>query len=140
MARYEEPFEDHEQLFSDFIEQIPSLRNINVKILSCNKLKEVCKVTKASDILEHMTQQQVVILINETIFEQLEDAQKQMVVEENVAKIYVDEETDKLKLIQPDVHTFSLLLTKYGYPDYERLNVTIKTLFAQAAEEAAQTT
>lgn len=135
MAKYEELFEDHAKLFTDFISQVDSLSDVNIKILGCANLKEICKVVKANDLLKHMTNEDIVILLNEHIFEQLEDSQKKMIVEENVAKVYYDIEKDKITLIQPDVHTFSLLLQKFGYPEYERLMVSIKTLYAQQQEE-----
>lgn len=138
MAKYHEVFDDHEKLFTDFIKQIDSLHGLNVKILGCNKLKEICKVSKATDILKHMTNEDIIILLNETIFEKLEDEQQLMVVEEYVARIYFDTEKDKLTLITPDVNTFSLLLRKYGYPEYERLNETIKALYSEEGSEAAE--
>ena len=138
MAKYHEVFDDHEKLFTDFIKQIDSLHGLNVKILGCNKLKEICKVSKSTDILKHMANEDIIILLNETIFEKLEDEQQLMVVEEHVARIYFDTEKDKLTLITPDVNTFSLLLRKYGYPEYERLNETIKALYSEEGSEAAE--
>lgn len=138
MSKYHEVFEDHKLLFTDFIEQIESLADLNVTILGFNKLKEICKVSKANDILNHMTNQDVIILLNENIFEQLEEEQKLMVVEEYVARIYYDMDKSKLTLITPDVNTFSLLLRKYGYPAYERLNESIKALYNQEEEETAE--
>lgn len=138
MSRYHEVFQDHEKLFTEFIDSIESISHLNVKILGYNKLKEICKVSKATDILKHITNEDIIILLNETIFEQLEEDQKYMVVEEHVASIYYDPEKDKLSLIKPDVNTFSLLLQKHGYAKYERLNETIKALYAQEEEEAAE--
>jgi hypothetical protein len=85
-----------------------------------------------------MTNEDAVVIINEKIFEQLEDEQKLMVVEEYVARLYFDSEKGKLSLINPDVNTFSLLLRKYGYDKYERLNESIKALYTQEAEVEAE--
>lgn len=138
MAKFNEVFEDTQSLFSDFIGQIDSLSEISVKILGNDRQKEICKVLKANDLLKHMTNEDVVIVINEKIFEQLEDEQKMMVIEEYVARLYFDSEKGKLSLINPDVNTFSLLLRKYGYDKYERMNESIKALYAQEAEEEAE--
>jgi hypothetical protein len=86
-----------------------------------------------------MTNEDAIIILNEKIFEQLEDEQKMMVVEELVARLYFDSEKGKLSIINPDVNTFSLLLRKYGYEKYERLNESVKALFAQEAEEETET-
>lgn len=138
MAKYHEVFDDHEKLFTDFIKQIDSLHGLNVKILGCNKLKEICKVSKATDILKHMTNEDIIILLNETIFEKLEDEQQMMIVEEYVARIYFDAEKDKLTLITPDFTTFSLFLSKYGAEKCLNLKTLIKELFSEEGSEAAE--
>lgn len=138
MAKFEEVFEDTQALFTNFTAQVENLRGVNIKILAQNRLKEIAKVVKANDLVKHMTNEDIIILLNEQIFEQLEDEQKLMVVEEQIAKIYYDEEKEKLSIVNPDVNTFSLLLRKYGYDRYERLNESIKALFSQEAEVEAE--
>lgn len=138
MAKFNEVYDDTQALFSNFINQIDSLSEVSVKILGNDRQKEICKVLKANDLLKHMTNEDAVIVINEKVFEQLEDEQKMMVVEEYVARLYFDSEKGKLSLINPDVNTFSLLLRKYGYDKYERLNESIKALYSQEAEEEAE--
>lgn len=134
MAKFEEVFEDTQALFDNFTRQIDSLSEVNIKILSSNRLKEIGKVVKANDLLKHMTNEDIIILLNERVFFQLDDEQKNMVVEELIAKIYFDAEKSKITIINPDVNTFSLLLRKYGYDKYERLNESIKAIFAQEEE------
>lgn len=138
MSKYHEVFEDHQELFENFISQIDSLQELNVKILGHNRAKEIGKVYKANDLLKHMTDNDVIIVINEVIFEQLEDEQKLMIVEELVSSLYYDLEKGKLQIIKPDVNTFSLLLRKYGYEKYERLHESVKALYAQEAEAEAE--
>ena len=138
MAKFEEVFEDTQALFTNFTKEIDNLTQVNIKILANNRLKEIGKVVKANDLLKHMTNEDVIILLNEQIFEQLEDEQKTMVVEELIARIYFDDEKDKLTIVSPDVNTFSLLLRKYGYDKYEVLHESIKALFSQEAEVEAE--
>jgi hypothetical protein len=75
--------------------------------------------------------------LNERVFEQLEDEQKLMIVEELVARVYFDAEKAKIVMVNPDVNTYSLLLRKYGYDKYEVLHESIKAIFAQEAENEA---
>lgn len=139
MAKFEEVFDDTQQVFTTFINQIENLREVNIKILANNRLKEIGKVVKANDLLKHMTNEDIIILLNERVFDQLENEQKEMVVEELLAKVYFDDEKGKITIVPPDVNTFSLLLRKYGYaPKYERLQETIKAIFAQEAETEAE--
>lgn len=138
MAKFEEVFEDTQALFTNFISDIDNLREVNIKILASKNLKEIGKVVKANDLLKFMTKEDIIILLNETIFEQLDDEQKMMVVEELLAAIYFDAKKSKVSIIKPDINTFSLLLRKYGYEKYETLHESVKALFAQADEEAAE--
>lgn len=134
MAKFEEVAEDTQALFDNFVTQIDSLSEVNIKILCSDKLKEIGKVVKANDLLKHMTNEDVIILVNERVFFQLDEEQQNMVVEELIAKVYFDPEKSKISIINPDVNTFSLLLRKYGYEKYERLSETIKAVFAQEEE------
>jgi hypothetical protein len=135
MAKFEEVFEDTQKLFTAHIDNIDSLREIQIKILGNNKLKEIGKVVKANDLLKHLAGEDVVVLLNENVFEQLDDEQKLMVVEELIAPIHFDAEKDKLTLTTPDVKTYSLFLRKYGYAKYEVLTESIRTLLSKDGEE-----
>jgi predicted RNA-binding protein with PUA domain len=137
MAKFQEVFEDTQKLFTTHINSIDSLTEIQIKVLGNNKLKEIGKVVKANDLLKHLAGEDVVVLLNEAIFEQLDDEQKVMVVEELIAPIHFDAEKDKLTLTAPDVKTFSLFLRKYGYAKYEVLTESIRTLLTKEGEEEA---
>lgn len=138
-TKYYEVHEDIQLLFDTFIKKIENLREVNIKILGSDRMKKIGLVKKADDILKHITQEDMIILINERVFEQLEDEQKEIVVEELLAEIYFDDEKSVVKKVKPDVNTFSLLLRKYDYKTkYERLQETIKAIFSQEAEVEAQ--
>jgi hypothetical protein len=117
MAKFEEVFEDTQALFTNFISDIDNLREVNIKILASKNLKEIGKVVKANDLLKFMTKEDIIILLNETIFEQLDDEQKMMVVEELLAAIYFDAEKSKVSIIKPDIKTFSIALNPEITPE-----------------------
>jgi hypothetical protein len=78
MAKFEEVFPDTQNLFNRIIDTADLQRFVNIKILSNDKLKEVGKVVKANDLVRHMTNEDLIIIINEKIFEQLDEAQQIM--------------------------------------------------------------
>ncbi len=129
MAKFEEVFKDTQELFSKLITKADLERFVHIKILANNRLKEIGKVVKANDLVKHMTNEDVVILLNERIFEQLEKEQQTMIAGELLASVSYDTENDKLIITKPDVHTYSGLLRKYTYAKYEVLLQSIKTLF-----------
>jgi hypothetical protein len=136
MAKYEEPFQDTQEIFGGVIANADLERFLNIKLLSDNKSKTITKVVKANPLLKFETKNDLYIFVNELVFEQLEDWQKVIVAEEAIAGVYYDNEKDKLEIKKGDIETYSGLLSKYGYDRYEVVRESIKTLYNVEKEEA----
>ena len=143
MAKFEEPFEDTQDLYTEVIKAAGLDQYVNITILVNNKAKELFKINKANDLLKHRTGDDIIIVLNERIFEGLTDEQRRIVIEESLASIHYDMENDKLVISKPDVVTFSGVLAKHTFDKWEALRESIKTLYAaekQAEDEAANAT
>ena len=143
MAKFEEPFEDTQDLFNEVIKAAGLDQYVNITILANNKAKEIFKVNKANDLLKHRTGDDIIIVLNEKIFEGLTDEQRRIVIEESLASIHYDMENDKLVISKPDVVTFSGVLSKHTFDKWEALRESIKTLYAaekQVDDEASNAT
>lgn len=116
---------DTEDLFKTVLDETSIPKSIKIELIASESMKEVGKVVKANEILKYMTEVDVIVLINEEIFDRLEDDQKKMVLEELLAQIYWDNDSGKIKLIKPDVNTFSLLIKRYGIDFYLSVQETI---------------
>lgn len=128
MAKYLEILPENQAVFTTTINGA-SLQSVNIKILANNAQKDIGKVVKANDLLKHMTEEDVIIIINEKIFDQLEPQQKIIVADELIAGIHQNPETDKVTLNKQDLNTYKGVIRKYTFPIYERLHETIKSLF-----------
>jgi hypothetical protein len=143
MAKFEEPFEDTQDLYNEVIKTAGLDQYVNITILVNNKAKELFKINKANDLLKHRTGDDIIIVLNEKIFEGLTDEQRRIVIEESLASIHYDMENDKLIITKPDVVTFSGVLAKHTFDKWEALRESIKTLYAaekQVEDEAANAT
>ena len=143
MAKFEEPFEDTQDLYNEVIKAAGLDQYVNITILVNNKAKEIFKINKANELLKYRTGDDIIIVLNEKIFEGLTDDQRRIVVEESLASIHYDMENDKLVITKPDVVTFSGVLSKHTFDKWDALRESIKTLYAaekQAEDEAAATT
>jgi len=138
MAKYTEPFDDTKEVFEEVIVKQQLDLNVNFKVLADNRQKDIYKIFKANDLVKHMTNNDVVIVVNETIFDRLETSQQHMVAEEATAGIHYDLEKEKLVITKGDITTFSGLLRKHGYEKYEALRESIKTLYDADKEEKAE--
>ena len=110
---YFELFKDVEDKFLNAISAADLEHKVNIKVLGCNTQKTVTKVAKATPILRYLGKTDVIITVNEVIFEQLNDLHKSMVVDETLAEISWDNDKDKLVISKPDFATFTLILQKY---------------------------
>lgn len=135
MAKYEQPFEETTDLFNELIERAGMKDSVNITILTNNKAKDIFKVNKANELLKYRTGDDIIIVLNEKIFDQLTDEQRTIVAEESLAGIHYDMEKDKVVITKADVITFSGLLAKYGFDTWNVLKESIKTLYSAEAQE-----
>ena len=139
MAKYEEPFEDTQDLYNKLIIAADLSNYVKITILTNNRAKEIFKVNKANELLKYRTGDDIIIVINEKIFEELTPEQKKIVAEESLASISFDAENDKIIISKPDVVTFSGVLGKYTFETWNTLRESIKSLYdaeKQAEDEA----
>ena len=132
MAKFEEVYEDSLELFQKHIEQSQIPRLVKIKILSNDSIKrEFGKVSKTSDIVKFMTDYDIVIQVNEPIFDQLEGNQKEYVVKDLLAQIVYDIDKDKISIVSHDITTFSGVLRHYDIDTYLSIKESMVTLLEQ---------
>ena len=129
MAKFEEVYDETLKLFNTHISEssIPSF--LRIKILSNESLKDIPgKVSKSQDIVKFMTNYDVIIQINEPIFDDLNDDQKEYIVKDLLAQIHYDMDKDKVNILKPDVTTFSGVLRQFDIDTYLGIKETISSL------------
>lgn len=134
-SAYDEPYEETQALYTQAIVAAGLNNNVHITILTDNKSKDIFKVNKANKLLQYRTGDDVIIVINEKILEQLEPAQRLIVVEESLASIHYDTEADKLEITKPDVVTFSGVLSKHTFAVWNVLRESIKTFYQVEKDE-----
>ena len=135
--KYDEPYEDVQKVFDDIIAKTDLGNYVSIRILTDDKMKKIGKVVKATDLIKHIGGDDVIIIINQEIFDQLPENLQVMQAEELLSGISFNTEKDKLEINKGDVDTYSGVLRKYGYdvpkkagnPTYEVLIESIKTLY-----------
>ncbi len=133
MTKFFEPFEDTVKLFNQAIITANLDRFANIKILTNNKLKEPYKCVKANDLTNYESGVDAYIILNEEIFDQLNDEQKYILVEEAVCGIHYDTEKDKLIIRNHDFKAHTGILAKYGAKKCIELDTLIKLLYSKDA-------
>lgn len=135
MPNYREPYEDHQRMFDEALERTDLKRVVDVKILANDKLKEMGKVRKANNIVNYLNNYDVIIEFNEYVFEQLEEHQQQIIVDELIAPIHFDTDKNKVIINKPDIQTFSGIINKYGFEVYSNVNNVVKEALTQKEDD-----
>lgn len=135
MAKYEEPFEETQDLYNQLIERAGLSHYVNITILTNNKAREIFKINKANELLKYRTGDDIIIVLNEKIFDQLTQEQRTIVAEESLASIHFNAEKDKIEISKPDVVTFSGILAKHTFEKWNVLRESITTLYNAEKQE-----
>ena len=141
MAEFYEPHEDTLSIFNGVISNKELDRVVSIAIRGNNKQKEIYSIQKSGELMKSETNKEVFIVVNELIFEQLEEVHQVLVAEEAITAIVFDVEKDKLSIKKGDVGitnrgAFSGILKKFTPEMYETVQESIKTLYSLEKEEA----
>jgi hypothetical protein len=130
--KYFDMAEDLESYFTNAFANAGLERVLNLRVLGCKNQKKVADgPKKLPPLYSYMTKEDVVITVNEEIFEMLTEEQQTIVAEEAIAAISYDFEKDKVSIATPDFQTYGLIIRKYGFETMETLRETIKALYDQ---------
>jgi hypothetical protein len=128
--KFDELDEDIQKVFDLAISCTDLERVIKIEIVGNDRQKEVGKVVKTNDLTKYLSDDvDVVVIVNQMIFNQLTPDLQEMVAIELITEIGYDSESDKLVLAKKDISTFSSILKKYGYEAYERKQLSVKSLY-----------
>jgi len=132
---YDEVSSDVSSLFEKTLSDTSIPTFIKFKLVSNINMRGVAKINKAGPILKYLSGNDIVIILNEFILEQLEDDQRRIVMEEMLSQVYYDMDKDKLKLIKPDLSTFSGIISKYGMDKYMAVKESISSIFNELSSK-----
>jgi hypothetical protein len=96
--------------------------------------KEMIKLTKIPDQYAFILEKQLLIMVNEDLMNVFDEESITILIEQEVDKVNINIETGKIKLIKPDLTTFSALINKYGVEKIARAN-KVEELYQQQVKD-----
>lgn len=137
MSKYRKPSEDLVKLFEEVLSKTSIPQWVEFEILCYEKLNDLYKISKLNDAIEAITQLNFLIIINDEIFDGLDEQQQYIVLDECLTGVSVNE-NDVVSLKKPDITTYSGVLQKYGDNKVISLKESIASLFDQKREKEEQ--
>ncbi len=125
------------QLQEDTIDEFMSIFNrksfsidIGIEFIGSQSQKSLIKITKISDQFSFLLNKEILVSINEDLMAVYDDESVQILLEQEIDKITTNLETGKIKLVKPDLTTFSGLISKWGIEKIARAN-KVEELYVQ---------
>lgn len=135
MAKWGEPSDETIKAFNDVLLRLDLENFINIKIIINDDQKEVGKIKKLTPDVKFALGDDLLIIVNESIFEQIPAIQQNMYIDELLTPISYNVENERLTINPPDVKTYSGFLQKYSFEQYEVMVESIKSLYDKAKED-----
>jgi hypothetical protein len=121
IVKYYEISEETIGIFSEIVRK-KVLNDVAFHFIGNSSQKTVCKISKLSDQYEYMLNKHILVSINEELMVKFDDESINILFEQEIDKISFNIETGKVKLIKPDIATFSSLIKKWGIEKISRAN------------------
>lgn len=128
MAKWEDPSDETIDDVAQVLSATGLEHKISTKIIVNNdQKKKVITLKKVPSYYTFAFGYELLLIINESIYDELPELQKRLCIEEALSGTYHDGE--RLIVGQPDVKTYHGFLKKHGFDQYEILEESIKTLY-----------
>jgi len=111
--------------------------NVGFEFIGCEQQKTLIKINKISDQFSFLLEKELLVQINEDLMNVFDNESVQILFEQEIDKISVNMDNGKIKMVKPDLSTFSSLINKYGIEKIARAN-KVEELYAKQKEDAQE--
>lgn len=150
MKKFDVVAESNQTIFEDVLIASGLDNYINVVVLSNSKLRTspdglCCKVViinqvaqSAADAMQTKKQAHAAIIVNEDLFDRLDEKTQKFVAENIVAQISFDDENDRVLNSKPDFQFGTGMIRKHGFEYLESILLAIQSVQQSMDEEAQE--
>jgi hypothetical protein len=89
------------------------------------------------DQFAFILEKELLVSINDDLMSVFEEESIQILMEQEIDKISVNMDTGKIKMVKPDLTTFSGLINKYGIEKVAKAN-KVEELYAEQKQDAEE--
>lgn len=108
--------------------------DIKFQFVGNEKQKQLIKISKIPDQFAFVMEKDLLIMINEDLMNVFDEESITILFEQEIDKVSVEAESGKIKLVKPDLTTFSSLINKYGVEKIAKAN-QIEELYHQQKQD-----
>jgi hypothetical protein len=137
MAKFYKISEDTINVFKKVFTKKSFPFNVGFEFMGCESQKNLIKISKLPDQFAFVLEKELLVQINEDLMNVFDEESIQILIEQEIDKISVNMDTGKIKMVKPDLTTFSSLINKYGIEKIARAN-KVEELYSQQKEDSQE--
>lgn len=109
--------------------------SLKFQFIGDSKQKNVISITKITDKYAFLLEKELLVSINEDLMNAYDDESVEILFEQEIDKITINIDSGKIKLVRPDLNTFSSLVNKFGIEKVARAN-KVEELYQEQQRDA----
>lgn len=137
MSKFYEVSQDTQDTFCKVFNKKSFPLAIKFQFIGCESQKTLMKISKLSDQFSFLMDKELLVSVNEDLMSVFDDESITILIEQEIDKISIDTQSGKIKMIKPDLTTFSSLITKYGVDKVAKAN-QVEELYQQQVKDGKE--
>lgn len=134
MSKFYEVSDDTKKMFFDVFNKKSFPVAIKFQFIGNEKQKSLVKISKLADQFSFLLEKELLISINEDLVSVFDDESITILMEQEIDKVSIESDSGKIKMVSPDLNTFSSLISKYGVDKVSRAN-QVNDLYSKQKED-----
>lgn len=134
MSTFYDLSDDTIETFNSVLDKKTMPINVKFQFVGNTKQKNLIRITKISDHFSFILDKDLLVSINEDLIGVFDDESVKILIEQEIDKISINMDSGKIKLIKPDLTTFSAIVNKYGIEKVAKAN-QVEELYSQQKKD-----
>jgi hypothetical protein len=134
MSKFYEISSDSIEIFKEVFNKKSFPVAIKFQFIGSESQKSLIKISKLSEQYVFLLDKELLVSINEDLMSVFDDESITILIEQEIDKISIDIQSGKIKMIKPNLNTFSSLITKYGVDKVTKAN-SVENLYREQKED-----
>lgn len=139
IQRYFELQDETIEFFNNVVSGLAFPIRIGFKVIGDSKQKNLIAVKKISPVYEFVTENQILVTINEDLFDLMyEDNAAELLFKESLNNIELNVQSGTVKVVKPNLYTSSEIVEKYGLEAVKRAKDLEKDTYEQTKDKESE--
>jgi hypothetical protein len=134
MSKYYELSDETISTFNEVFNKKTFPMAVRFQFVGCETQKQLIKISKMPEHFEFLLEKELLIIMNEDLLRVFDDESVNILIEQELDKVSISIDTGKIKLVKPDLTTFSAIVSKYGIEKVARAN-QVEELYDQQKKD-----